>query len=107
MMTGNNQKKPLQWIKIAQFVMFAVSCIAGVMIWFYAQQDRVSDRMAQNYVSKYELRLMEKDVEIMKLELREFKILFNTRLEKMENANSEILNLITDFRLTLAGTKND
>ena len=63
--------------------------------------------MAQNYVSKYELRLMEKDVEIMKLELREFKILFNTRLEKMENANSEILNLITDIRLTLAGTKND
>ena len=48
-MTGNNQKKPLEWIKIAQFVMFAVSCIAGVMIWFYAQQDRVSDKMAQNY----------------------------------------------------------
>tara|TARA_R110000782_G_scaffold259160_1_gene349398 strand:- start:586 stop:909 length:324 start_codon:yes stop_codon:yes gene_type:complete len=107
MMTGNNQKKPLQWIKIAQFVMFAVSCIAGVMIWFYAQQDRVSDRMAENYVSKYELRLLEKDVEIMKLELRDFKNLFNTRLEKLDNANDAILEMITDVRLTLAGTKND
>lgn len=106
-MTGNNQKKPLQWIKIAQFVMFAVSCIAGVMIWFYAQQDRVSDRMAENYVSKYELRLLEKDVEIMKLELRDFKNLFNTRLEKLDNANDAILEMITDVRLTLAGTKND
>ena len=67
----------------------------------------MSDKMAQNYVSKYELRLLEKDVEIMKLELRELKILFNSRLEKMETANSEILDLITDIRLTLAGTKND
>ena len=87
--------------------MFAVSCIAGVMIWFYAQQDRVSDRMAENYVSKYELRLLEKDVEIMKLELRDFKNLFNTRLEKLDNANDAILEMITDVRLTLAGTKND
>lgn len=106
-MTGNNQKKELQWIKIAQFTIFAVSCIAGVMIWFYAQQDRTSERVAQNYVSKYELRLLEKDVEIMKLELRDFKNLFNTRLEKLDSANDAILEMITDVRLTLAGTKND
>mgnify|MGYP003638775216 FL=1 len=67
----------------------------------------MSDRMAENYVSKYELRLLEKDVEIMKLELRDFKNLFNTRLEKLDNANDAILEMITDVRLTLAGTKND
>jgi hypothetical protein len=109
-MGSNSPKKdkfPMDWMKLTQFIIFCVSCIAGVMIWFFAQQDKTSIQISQNYVTKYEMQLIQKEVEILKLELRDFKSNFATQIDKMEQANDSILELITDIRLTLAGRGND
>ena len=106
-METKNQKKPLEWMKITQFVIFCISCIAGVMIWFFAQQDKISNEISQNYASKFEIQLIQKEVEILKLEMRDFKSNFNTQIAKMEEANDSILELITDIRLTMASRGND
>jgi|TARA_R110001592_G_scaffold163610_1_gene397530 hypothetical protein len=106
-MSTNDQKKPLNWIKLAQFIIFSISCLSGVMIWFFAQQDKTSYEISQNYVSKFELQLIQKEVEIINLELREFKNNFSAQIDKMESSNDSILELITDIRLTLAERKND
>ena len=97
----------MDWMKLTQFIVFCISCIAGVMIWFFAQQDKTSIQISQNYVTKYEMQLIQKEVEILKLELRDFKSNFATQIDKMEEANDSILELITDIRLTLAGRGND
>jgi hypothetical protein len=106
-METKNQKKPLEWMKITQFVIFCISCIAGVMIWFFAQQDKTSYEISQNYATKFEVQLMQKELEILKLEMRDFKLNFNSQIAKMEDSNDSILELITDIRLTLAERKND
>ncbi len=94
-------------MKITQFVIFCISCIAGVMIWFFAQQDKTTYEISQNYATKFEMQLMQKELEILKLEMRDFKLSFNSQIAKMEEANDSILELITDIRLTLAERKND
>jgi hypothetical protein len=106
-MDTNNQKKPLDWMKLTQFVIFSISCVAAVIIWLYAQQDSTTDKIAANYVSKYELQLIQKEVEILRLELRDFKTNFSNQINKMESANDSILELITDIRLNLAARGND
>jgi len=109
-MGSNSPKKdkfPMDWMKLTQFIIFCISCIAGVMIWFFAQQDKASMQISQNYATKYEVQLIQKEVEILKLELRDFKSNFATQIDKMEEANDSILELITDIRLTLAGRGND
>ena len=106
-METKNQKKPLEWMKITQFVIFCISCIAGVMIWFFAQQDKTTYEISQNYATKFEVHLMQKELEILKLEMRDFKLNFNSQIAKMEDSNDSILELITDIRLTLAERKND
>ena len=106
-METKHQKKPLEWMKITQFVIFCVSCIVGVMIWFFAQQDKTSYEISQNYATKFEVQLMQKELEILNLEMRDFKLNFNSQIAKMENSNDSILELITDIRLTLAERKND
>jgi len=77
------------------------------MIWFFAQQDKTEYKIAQNYASKFEIQLIQKEVEILKLEMRDFKSNFNTQIAKMEEANDSILELITDIRLTMASRGND
>ena len=77
------------------------------MIWFFAHQDKVSDEISQNYASKFEIQLIQKEVEILKLEMRDFKSNFNIQIAKMEEANDSILELITDIRLTMASRGND
>ena len=106
-MSTNNPKNSLDWMKTTQFIIFCVSCIAGVMIWFFAQQDKTTYEISQNYATKYEMQLMQKELEILKLEMRDFKLSFNTQIAKMEESNDSILELITDIRLTLAERKND
>jgi len=106
-MNVKDQKKPLEWMKITQFVIFCISCIAGVMIWFFAQQDKTTYEISQNYATKFEMQLMQKELEILKLEMRDFKLNFNSQIAKMEDSNDSILELITDIRLTLAERKND
>jgi len=77
------------------------------MIWFYAQQDKTTYEISQNYATKFEMQLVQKELEIIKLEMRDFKLSFNTQIAKMEEDNDSILELITDIRLTLAERKND
>jgi hypothetical protein len=81
--------------------------VAAVMIWFFAQQDKVANEISQNYASKFEIQLIQKEVEILSLEMRDFKSNFNTQIAKMEEANDSILELITDIRLTMASRGND
>jgi len=97
----------MDWMKTTQFIIFCVSCVAAVMIWFFAQQDKTNMQISQNYASKFEIQLIQKEVEILKLEMRDFKSNFNTQIAKMEGANDSILELITDIRLTMASQKND
>jgi predicted PurR-regulated permease PerM len=106
-MNVKDQKKPLEWMKITQFVVFCISCIVGVMIWFFAQQDKTTYEISQNYATKFEMQLVQKELEILKLEMRDFKLNFNSQIAKMEDSNDSILELITDIRLTLAERKND
>jgi|TARA_Y100000592_G_C5232707_1_gene204626 predicted PurR-regulated permease PerM len=106
-METKNQKNPLEWMKIAKFIIFCMSCIAAVMIFFYSQQDKTTYQISQNYVTKFEMQLMQKEIEILKLEMRDFKLNFNNQIAKMEDANDSILELITDIRLALAERKND
>jgi hypothetical protein len=106
-MSTNNPKNSLDWMKTTQFIIFCVSCIAGVMIWFFAQQDKTTYEISQNYATKFEMQLMQKELEILKLEMRDFKLSFNSQIAKMEESNDSILELITDIRLTLAERKND
>jgi len=77
------------------------------MIWFFAQQDKTTYEISQNYVNKFEMQLVQKEIEILKLEMRDFKINFNSQISKMEDSNDSILELITDIRLALAERKND
>ena len=77
------------------------------MIWFYAQQDKTTYEISQNYATKFEMQLVQKELEIIKLEMRDFKLSFNSQIAKMEEDNDSILELITDIRLTLAERKND
>ncbi len=97
----------MDWMKTTQFVIFCVSCVAAVVIWFFAQQDKTTYEISQNYATKFEMQLMQKELEILKLEMRDFKLSFNTQIAKMEESNDSILELITDIRLTLAERKND
>ena len=106
-MNTNNPKYSLDWMKLTKFIIFCVSCVAAVMIWFFAQQDKTTYEISQNYASKFEIQLIQKEVEILKLEMRDFKSNFNTQIAKMEAANDSILELITDIRLTMAAMKND
>ena len=106
-MSTNNPKNSLDWMKTTQFVIFCISCIAGVIIWFFAQQDKTTYEISQNYATKFEMQLMQKELEILKLEMRDFKLNFNSQISKMEESNDSILELITDIRLTLAERKND
>ena len=97
----------MDWMKTTQFVIFCVSCVAAVVIWFYAQQDKTSMQISQNYATKFEMQLIQKEIVILKLEMRDFKSNFNTQINKMEEANDSILELITDIRLTMASRMGD
>ena len=93
-MSPNNPKNSLEWMKIAKFVIFCISCIAGVMIWFYAQQDKTTYEISQNYATKFEMQLVQKELEIIKLEMRDFKLSFNTQIAKMEEDNDSNIQAI-------------
>ena len=97
----------MDWMKTTQFVIFCVSCVAAVVIWFFAQQDKASMQISQNYATKFEMQLIQKEIEILKLEMRDFKTNFNSQIDKMEEANDSIVDLITDIRVTMASRNND
>ena len=86
----------------AQFAIVCISCIVGVMLWYFAQQNSLSDRINVTYVSKTELQLVNQRLEVLEESIKNLKNDFNYRLQKMEDTNNEIIDLVTDIRLTLA-----
>ena len=76
-------------------------------MWYYAQQDKLERDLADKYVSKYEQQLLTQRIDNLEDTIRNFKIDVGSRISKMERTNEEIIDLITDIRLTLASMQRD
>tara|TARA_R110001592_G_scaffold313786_1_gene589257 strand:+ start:168 stop:482 length:315 start_codon:yes stop_codon:yes gene_type:complete len=94
--------KGTDWMKLTQFAVFCISCVVGVMLWYFAQQNTFSDKINMTYVSKTELQLVTQRLEVLEDSIKNLKNDFNYRLQKMEDTNNQIISLVTDIRLTLA-----
>lgn len=76
-------------------------------MWYYTSQDKLEQNMADKYVSKYEQQLLIQRIDNLEDTIRNFKVDVGQRIEKMESTNAEIIDLITDIRLTLASMQRD
>jgi len=76
-------------------------------MWYYTSQDKLEQNMADKYVSKYEQQLLIQRIDNLEDTIRNFKVDVGNRIEKMESTNEEIIDLITDIRLTLASMQRD
>ena len=106
-MATNRNKNPFDWMKTTQFIIFCLSCVIGVVMWYYTSQDKLEQNMADKYVSKYEQQLLIQRIDNLEDTIRNFKVDVGQRIEKMESTNAEIIDLITDIRLTLASMQRD
>ena len=106
-MATNRNKNPFDWMKTTQFIIFCLSCVVGVVMWYYAQQDQLQQELADRYVSKYEQQLLIQRLDNLEDTIRNFKADVGSRIQKMESTNEEIIDLITDIRLTLASMERD
>jgi|TARA_R100000008_G_scaffold59683_2_gene37367 hypothetical protein len=106
-MATNRNKNPFDWMKTTQFIIFCLSCVIGVVMWYYTSQDKLEQNMADKYVSKYEQQLLIQRIDNLEDTIRNFKVDVGQRIEKMESTNEEIIDLITDIRLTLASMQRD
>lgn len=106
-MATNSNKNPFDWMKTAQFIIFCLSCVIGVIMWYYAQQDKLERDLADKYVSKYEQQLLTQRIDNLEDTIRNFKTDVGSRISKMESTNEEIIGFITDIRLTLASMQRD
>jgi len=106
-MATNRNKNPFDWMKTTQFIIFCLSCVIGVVMWYYTSQDQLQQNMADKYVSKYEQQLLIQRIDNLEDTIRNFKVDVGQRIEKMESTNEEIIDLITDIRLTLASMQRD
>ena len=76
-------------------------------MWYYTSQDKLEQNMADKYVSKYEQQLLIQRIDNLEDTIRNFKVDVGQRIEKMESTNEDIIELITDIRLTLASMQRD
>jgi tetrahydromethanopterin S-methyltransferase subunit G len=106
-MATNRNKNPFDWMKTTQFIIFCLSCVIGVVMWYYSQQDKMEQNLANRYVSKYEQQLLIQRIDNLEDSIRNFKVEVGQRIQKMESTNEEIIDLITDIRLTLASMQRD
>jgi hypothetical protein len=106
-MSTNRNKNPFDWMKTTQFIIFCLSCVVGVVMWYYSQQNQLQQNLADKYVSKYEQQLLIQRLDNLEDTIRNFKVDVGQRIEKMESTNEEIIDLITDIRLTLASMEKD
>jgi tetrahydromethanopterin S-methyltransferase subunit G len=106
-MATNRNKNPFDWMKTTQFIIFCLSCVVGVVMWYYSQQDKMEQNLANRYVSKYEQQLLIQRIDNLEDSIRNFKVEVGQRIQKMESTNEEIIDLITDIRLTLASMQRD
>ena len=105
-MTTNRQKKTIDWMRLTQFIIFCVSCVGAMFLWYYGQQADLSESLEAKYVTKTEIRLIEQKLDVLERSLQEFKNDFSNKLDSMEDTNNEVVDLITDIRLTLARISN-
>ena len=76
-------------------------------MWYYASQDQLQQNMADRYVTKYEQQLLIQKIDNLEDTIGNFKIDVGQRIEKIESTNEEIIDLITDVRLTLASIRRE
>jgi len=105
-MTTNRQKKSIDWMRLTQFIIFCVCCVGGMFLWYYGQQAQLSEAFEAKYVTKTEILLIEQKLDVLENSLQEFKNDFSNKLDSMEDTNNEVVDLITDIRLTLARISN-
>jgi hypothetical protein len=101
-MPTNRIKNSTNWMRITQFVVFCISCVLAVVIWYYSQQEKTTNIVANTYVSKTELELVKQKLDSVEENLKEMKQEFSEKLVKVEETNDAIIELVTDIRLTLA-----
>jgi hypothetical protein len=106
-MATNRNKNPFDWMKTVQFIIFCLSCVVAVVMWYYSQQDELHQNLSDRYVSKYEQQLIIQRIDNLEDSIRNFKVEVGQRIQKMESTNEEIIDLITDIRLTLASMQRD
>ena len=106
-MATNRNKNPFDWMKTTQFIIFCLSCVIAVVMWYYSSQDQLQQNMADKYVSKYEQQLLIQRLDNLEDTLKNFKADIGIKIEKMESTNEEIIDLITDIRLTLASMQRE
>jgi len=92
----------MNWLRLAQFIIFFTSCIAAVIIWYYAQAGERTEYLETKYVTKIELKLLEQKIDSLEDSVEDLDDNFTGKLEDLEKTNTEIVDLITDIRLTLA-----
>ena len=101
-MSTNRPKNSYDWMKIVQFSIFCISCIAMIIIWYYSNLQDINVEAEKKYVSKPEIQLIEQRIETNEQQIKDIRNEFSQKLEKLEGTNNEIVDLITDIRLTLA-----
>ena len=101
-MATKTPKNSNDWARITQFIIFSISCAIAVIVWYYSQQSQVAEEVAARYVSKTEIMLIEQKLSSLETNLNIFKTDMLDKLDDIESTNDELLDLITDIRLTLA-----
>tara|TARA_Y100000034_G_C6778067_1_gene347542 strand:- start:234 stop:551 length:318 start_codon:yes stop_codon:yes gene_type:complete len=92
---------------MAKLVMFCVTCVLSVVIWYFGHHEDLSEKIESKYVTKTELALVIQKLDTVEASLKEVKIEFTDKLNALEKTNNEIAALITDIRLSLARIPND
>ena len=101
-MAANRTKNSHDWMRITQFVVFCATCIIGVIVWYYAQQEKNVEKINNRYATKMELQLIDQKLNTVESDLKDMKSDFSEKLDKLEKTNDTIIDLVTDIRLTLA-----
>ncbi len=73
-----------------------------IIIWYYSNLQDINVEAEKKYVSKPEIQLIEQRIETNEQQIKDIRNEFSQKLEKLEGTNNEIVDLITDIRLTLA-----
>jgi|TARA_Y100000296_G_C5008286_1_gene173766 type II secretory pathway pseudopilin PulG len=101
-MATKTPKNSNDWMRISQFIIFGVSCVIAVVVWYYSQQSQIESEIASKYVSKTELMLIEQKLSSLEASTNAFKDSISEKLDDIEATNDELIDLITDIRLTMA-----
>jgi len=95
-------KNSNDWMRISQFIIFGVTCVVAVIVWYYSQQSQIESEIASKYVSKTELMLIVQKISSLEASTNAFKDDMSEKLDDIEATNDELIKLITDIRLTMA-----